>query len=315
MDVVRVEGRGILRLHHGVLGLVYRLAPLAAGRGEVERVDDAVLLQTLVHFVHLFTDGVHHILFVLTPSLLVRAELLLLPPLLDANNHDTRHNGDQRHRRRNRRNEHNLGGREGGVRRTVAQRRVGQGGHGEGGVVSSRALTSEAGESSRAQTLELVDMILASAAVEAGVRRALVQLDAAVFTRESGLAGATVVVDKIVASAAIGARLGQAIVHVGLAQRAHEARSADATERVHQVRTRTTVQARVVQLAVINVRLAEWASEADGADALEAVHLVDARAAILATVHSAIIDLLTQANTMLDLSVGLPGKLSVKSFT
>lgn len=95
--VMRRRRQGVLRLDDGVFRLV---DALALRRREVERVDDAVLFQTLVHLVHFLADRVHHVLLVLAAGLLVGAHLLLGAPLLQTDDDDARDDGDQRHCRR-----------------------------------------------------------------------------------------------------------------------------------------------------------------------------------------------------------------------
>lgn len=281
-------------LDDGVFGILDRFGAFRRGR-KVQRVDDAVLFKALVHLLHLLADGMNHILLILAAGFLIRTELILLSAPLQADDDDARDDGDQRHGRRDGRDQNNLSGRERSIGRTsVAQTRSAAGQHGRSHgrqVPGGRGpLAATSGKAARAHTLDVTIAVETSTTVEArtGRRR---ERDAAVLAGETGLASAFVVVDEIVALAAIGARLGQAVVHVRLAQRSREAGHADAAERVDQIGTRAAVEARVIQLAVVNVRLAERTGEANGADALEAVHLVDARASILASVHGAIIDL------------------------
>ena len=181
-------------LHRRVLGLVDRFAPFR--RRKVQRVDDAVLLQALVHLVHLLADRVDNVLLVLAPSFLVRTKLLLLATLLQADDDDARDDGDQRHGRRYGGDHDDLRDRQRSVRRRpVAQSRSAAQHRRRRRIVTVLgSLASQAGISARAEALEFVDAVHASAAVEAGPCGALVDFLAAVFSGETGLASATVVV-------------------------------------------------------------------------------------------------------------------------
>lgn len=187
--------RHVLRLDDSVVRLVDGLA--FAGRGEVQRVDDPVLLQAFVHLVHLLADGVDDILLVLTPGLFVRSHLFLLTAFLEANDDHAGHDGDQRDGRRNGGDHDDLGDRQRSVRGHVAQAgsaaehsrcRCVEFGRG------SRALASQTRVAARADALVFVDSVDASGAVEARPARALVHFLAAIFAGEARLASATEVI-------------------------------------------------------------------------------------------------------------------------
>ncbi len=138
----------------------------------------------------------HNVLFILAPSFLVGTELLLLATPLQADDDDARDDGDQWDSRRNGGNHDDLRDRERSLRGHVAQtrsaaqhswcRRI--------VFVGSVAFASQSRISTRADALEFIDAIHASAAVEARAGRALVDFLAAVLTGETGFASAAVVV-------------------------------------------------------------------------------------------------------------------------
>ena len=295
---VHVEGLGPLDSVRSIRFEAVRIRQdvvdaLAFGWREVERVDDAVLLQTFVHFVHFLADRVDDVLLVLTTGLLVGLHLLALPAPAEANDGQARHDGHQRHGRRDSGDQDDLTGRQTAIRirdhgRSAAHVRNAQ---------VQLALAPLAAESARARAPELVDSAQTSSAVEAGPAGALIHLDGTILSSESGPAGALVVVDQVVADASVGARLGQTVVDVALAQRSDESGHTQALERVDQILTRSAVEARIVR-TIVDIRLALVARESGRTDALESVDLVDARSAVLARVGGAVVHLVAAVDSV-----------------
>jgi hypothetical protein len=295
---VHVEGLGPL---HSVLSVRFEAVRIgedvvdafALGGREIEGVDDAVLFQALVHLVHFLADRVDHVLLVLTTGFLVGLHLLALPAPADADDGQARHDGHQRHGRRDGGDQHDLTGRKTAIR-------IGDHGRSAAHVRNAQVqltLAPLAAESARARAAELVDSAQASASVEAGPVGALIDLDGAILSGESGPAGALVVVDQVVADASVGARLGQTVVHVALAQRSDESGHTQALERVNQIQTRSAVEARIVG-TIVDIRLAHIARESGRTDALESVDLVDARAAVQAPVGGAVVHLVAAVGSV-----------------
>ena len=242
--------------------------------GVVQRVDDHVVVEHLG-----LVDAVYGVELVLPLGLGVGPSLLdSLPPLAAHQVEDSDH--DQH-------GDHGGAGQDEGPLRLIGV--LGFASDLEDGAVGQDVAVF-ARVSGKTLALKVVQLVNAES-VEAGGSGALVDLRGAVLAGVAGLAGADEVVDGVVAGAAVGARIGLAVVDVVLAVSAHESGVAVALVVVDKVEAGAPVLAGVGG-AVVHVDLAVLATEALGTLALVGVGSGElAGASVLAGGGAAVVDL------------------------
>lgn len=145
-------------------------------------------------------------------------------------------------------------------------------------------------KSSRTDALIAVDAVDARSAVFAGRRTALVDVDAAILASESGPTFAAVIVVQIRTRSTVGARLGKTQVHYVFAQGSDKAGNALAPKLVHHVNAGSSVDARI-PLAVVDVDFTSGSAVSVGTLTAERVTLVRTHATVLTRAWIALVDL------------------------